>query len=368
MTANYNLKRPLSGYPWREDVVKIASWSKKKTIDHRAFAFDVCMSLAYIDSSAGIERHVQFCPSCPQPYDAHVGFINLCSPCYEGAGTWRYQKAAKPQSGVLGKLSSEMVLCFVDVLYDDVVDTYSIGGTELADAQLNLVSGEIVLAEVKAAPLLTYPLIVASNRPASTHSALTLTTSQFRELESALYAHGRHDIPLGEVGAKHWPFQGAADFLCSPSNRAAVDKILSVWKEARDAYKCRDKESPYYYLANASGNPPAIARNRDSWPSKKSISDGKTSAGLDRTDDIKKGVYQALKLGTMNIASRSVRTALISNLPAYRHGEEYLDPFAELLWGESKNLISNRSFEYMRREDMRHVFDYIITLTGAAIR
>ncbi len=53
-----------------------------------------------------------------------------------------------------------------------------------------------------------------------------------------------------------------------------------------------------YYLANASGSPPKIAKDRDGWPKKESISDSKTSAGMDRTDDIKKGIYQSLKIGT----------------------------------------------------------------------
>ena len=100
-----NKKIPLKEYPWHDDAVRIIKWTKNKSPEYRAFIFDICMSLAFIDSTSGIEKYVETCPSCPDGYNAHLGFINLCSPCYEKNDTWTYQKAAKPQSGALGKLS-----------------------------------------------------------------------------------------------------------------------------------------------------------------------------------------------------------------------------------------------------------------------
>jgi hypothetical protein len=95
----------------------------------------------------------------------------------------------------------------------------------------------------------------------------------------------------------------------------------------------RDKSSKYYFVANASGNPPKIAIERDGWPRKESISDSKTSAGLDRTDDIKKGVYQTFKISVElnnKLKEKNIRTAIISNLPAYRHYKEYIKPFIDI--------------------------------------
>lgn len=128
----------------------------------------------------------------------------------------------------------------------------------------------------------------------------------------------------------------------------------------------------FYYLANASGHPPKIAKTQYNWPSKESISDSKTSAGLDRTDDIKKGIYQTLKLSVeahKEFPNKNVKTALISNLPAYRHGSDYLEPLYDIYWGQEssfrKEATGRLSCEY---HNLKRPFDYIIALDDAYTR
>ncbi len=365
---DYNLKEPLVDYPWKAEAERIITWAKNKTNEYRTFAFDLCMSLAYIDSTSGLEKHMQTCPSCPDGFNGHIGFINLCSPCYEKSNIWQYQKAAKPQSGALGKLSSEMILKFVEIIFDEFKEVYSIGGTEVADAKLIDNEDRIILAEVKSAPLLTFPLILKSNIEDKEHISGNLTSSQFRELESAIYMHNQLYIPLGQIKSEYWPFKQVADFLENESNSNDIEKMLEIWTEAKRAYSQKDRDSSYFYLANASGGPPKIAKERDNWPSKESISDSKTSAGMDRTDDIKKGIYQSLKLGVSNYKNRNIETALISNLPALRHGSEYVDPFVNILWGEDNSLVREGDLEYINKDDLRYIFDHLITLDSPIIR
>ncbi|MDC0833483.1 hypothetical protein POG22_10770 [Geitlerinema sp. CS-897] len=144
--------------------------------------------------------------------------------------------------------------------------------------------------------------------------------------------------------------------------------IISRWSEIREAYKNKDRSNSLYYLSNASGQPPRIAKEKFDWPSKRSISDSKTSAGLDRTDDIKKGIYQTLKLGILaqqQLQVKNIKTALISNLPAYRHGPEYLEPFYDILWTfEDKMLRSTIAID----EKFNRCFDYIICLEYSFLR
>jgi len=85
---------------------------------------------------------------------------------------------------------------------------------------------------------------------------------------------------------------------------------------------------------------------------------------MDRTDDIKKGIYQVLKIGT-KYKHQNVKTAIISNLPALRHGEIYVEPFLDILWGNEGDLVNEKSITYLKREDLRYVFDYIINLTDS---
>ncbi len=123
-----------------------------------------------------------------------------------------------------------------------------------------------------------------------------------------------------------------------------------------------------YYLANASGNPPIVAKNRDGWPKKETISDSKTSAGMDRTDDIKKGIYQSVKMGIHVKDDPNIKTAIISNLPAYRHGHEYVTPFINILWGLDEDLCEHDGQRYILENKLRRAFDFIITLESPILR
>ena len=255
------------------------------------------MSAAYIDATSGVEKSIEQCDGIQKKYNSHVGFINLCSPCYIKKSTWSYQKAVKPQSGAIGKLSSEIILRFIEKLYPQLTEVLAIGGVEFADAILKHENGMIILAEVKAAPLLTYPFLfdIPTTCLKGNHENVLITNSQLRACDSAIYLHNVGTIDLGKVGDAMWPFRPLVNFIMDAKNSKFIDECTSDWLSAKVAYCTKDRQNKMYYLANASGHPPIIAKERDGWPQKESISDGKTSAGMDRTDDIKKGIYQSLK-------------------------------------------------------------------------
>ena len=147
-----------------------------------------------------------------------------------------------------------------------------------------------------------------------------------------------------------------------------MNACLKEWKAARKAYINKDKESDMYYLTNACGSPPPEAKRDHGWPNNEVISDGKTSAGMDRTDDIKKGIYQTLKIGITHKTQKNYKSALISNLPAYRHGIDYIDPITSILWGLESDVELLGSKDAISRENLRYVFDNIITLENPLLR
>ena len=366
---NIKGREPLVDYPWRSEVDRLLTWLIGKDAHIQSFCFDLIMSASFIDATSGIEKSIEQCNSVDS-YNAHLGFINLCSPCYTKKGIWRYQKAVKPQSGALGKLSSEVILRFVEKLHPQLLEVIAVGGTESADAVLRHKSGMVMLAEVKSAPLLTYPFLF--DMPESTlrgvHEKLTVTNSQLRASESAIYLHNCGVMHLGKVGSDLWPFKPLVDFVINDKNMPFIQKCIDEWLLAREAYSKKDRQNKMYYLANASGSPPKIAKERDGWPKKESISDSKTSAGMDRTDDIKKGIYQSLKIGTYIKNNKNLKTAIISNLPAYRHGEEYVNPFIEMLWGLESDYEINNNKKVITEDNLRRVFDFIITLEEPILR
>lgn len=294
----------------------------------------------------------------------------MCSPCYSSAEKWSYQKAVKPQSGALGKLSSEVILRFIEKLYPELDEVIAIGGTEAADAVLKHSNGMTIVAEVKSAPLLTYPFVFELNNNClnGEHEKVTITTSQLKECNSAIYLHNKDLIELGKVGDSLWPFKPLVNFIINPSNFSTINSCINQWLDARDAYSRKDRANRMYYLANASGSPPKIAKDRDNWPKKESISDSKTSAGMDRTDDIKKAIYQSLKIGTHVKSDPNIKTAIISNLPAYRHGDEYVAPFINMYWGLDTDLIEFEDTKAIKLNDLRRIFDFIITLEEPIVR
>lgn len=359
-------KQPLEDYPWACEVDRLlASWISKDK-KYRAFLFDLVMSLAYIDATTGIEKSVQYCKLGTLPFNGHIGFINLCAKCYT-AGIWQYQKAAKPQSGALGKLSSEVILRFIQHLSDSFTKVVVLGGTNYADAMLEHVSGVRIFAEVKCAPLITFPLLINLNQEyEENHSAVTLTNSQLNECESALYVHEGLYIPLGKVGSQNWPFKGLVDFVANDDNEDSLNKYFEFWLRAKKSYINKDKTDASFYLTNACGLPPSAARQQ--WNSKEVISDGKTSAGMDRTDDIKKAIYQTLKIGATHYNDKNVKSAIISNLPALRHGKEYIDPLSNIIWSFDSALTTMQGVDVVVKDDFRQLFDYIITLDESVLR
>jgi hypothetical protein len=361
---------PLMEYPWRAEAERLILWAADKSNAHRAFVFDVLMSLTYIDAIPNLQKHFQYYPDLFQGYNVHLGFTNLCAPLLLQKKEWHFQKAAKPKSGIIGKLTSEILLKCLEIYHPNLKKIRVIGGTGLADAVLIYTSGTVVLGEVKASPLVTYPLLLQSGSPCVDLQQMSRT--QVECLETALYMHGETCIPLGPAGGKLWPLRPAVAYLTDAKHHREVEAFVATWRDIRTAYQTKDRASSLYYLANASGQPPKSAREHFAWPAKESISDSKTSAGLDRTDDIKKGIYQTFKLSVYaakRFPNLNIKTAILSNLPAYRHGEEYVKPFQDVFWANEESFQpAGDSRVSCEVGALRRPFDYIIALDDSFTR
>jgi hypothetical protein len=144
---------------------------------------------------------------------------------------------------------------------------------------------------------------------------------------------------LFEVGVKgnkeddYWAFRGFGALLAQTS---FFDAYLAFWQHAFTSYAQRQSTASVYWFTNGCGQP--IPRP-PAWPQRsgtgyESVSDGKTSVGMDRTDDIKKALYQVLKLGVDNkLKSPYIcKVGIISNIHAVRHFDEYLTDLKDIMW------------------------------------
>jgi hypothetical protein len=173
-----------------------------------------------------------------------------------------------------------------------------------------------------------------------------------------------------QQGSPYWTYHALARIL---NNESVFSRYVTFWREAFEAYVSRNVTNPVYWLTNACGQPVPRPEN---WPARKtgagyeSISDGKTRVGLDRTDDIKKGIYQVLKIGTQTKLlenNRNIKVGLLSNIHAARHYAEYLMGMENVIWTLDENSSPN-STRYYSSEEMHNLFDGIVTFTKSHIR
>ncbi|MCC6446995.1 MAG: hypothetical protein IT210_26520 [Armatimonadetes bacterium] len=103
------------------------------------------------------------------------------------------------------------------------------------------------------------------------------------------------------------------------------------------------------------------------------IDDSKNNPGIDRTDDIKKGVYQMLKLGehfSAKCKRSRIKIALLSNIHAVRHHRDYLSGFEELTWTYERCLEPTDDSEWkrVRVDDLINLYDAFIALSQPQFR
>ncbi|MDD4018497.1 MAG: hypothetical protein PHV28_11195 [Kiritimatiellae bacterium] len=265
----------------------------------------------------------------------------------------------KPSSGVIGPATSQAIREVFAAHYH-FAGSKNISifcGVEPADlVVVDYQSKNIFIAEVKAAPLFTPPLAVKHSSSFSTGRTLPLkhsigTLRGMEQQEVCLFlpmAGGKHfswSIPKNGLGDPSWPESALIEAI--KANPSSFHKYLESWKLLWEAYTCRDTTNPAFWFTGACGLPRDPG---EGWPKtgdgkpKGTISDGKTSVGMDRTDDIKKSTFQVLKLGVetrqIDLQDWSLKIGLASNLHAVRHYDDYLLPYADIVWGWSEASVS----------------------------
>lgn len=179
-----------------------------------------------------------------------------------------------------------------------------------------------------------------------------------------------HSFDLKIDWKKPYPFFHAIKDLCIGSNNF-LEFYFNFWEEAYKSYSIKDKENPVFWLTNACGVPTPKPQD---WSQRRSggyetISDAKTSVGMDRTDDIKKGIYQVLKLGAeYKPKYLDIKTALISNIHAVRHQSEYLQCIKNIIWTIDESREITRWSQINENTPLYNLFDGIISFTQSDIR
>lgn len=174
------------------------------------------------------------------------------------------------------------------------------------------------------------------------------------------YWLGRKSTP----SERTWAYNGLLALL---DETDFFNHYFQFWQAAFVAYSER-QPSPIYWLTNGCGQPiprPTDWPNRGSGSGYETVSDSKTSVGLDRTDDIKKAVYQVLKLGVMckPCHTYQVKVGILSNIHAARHYDEYVAPLSDMVWATTRQIDLQQASDLDPMTPIFRVLDGLIALT-----
>jgi hypothetical protein len=317
-------------------------------------------------------------------------FVNACPRCTL-LGAFHHLKAKKPESASIGQATSKILCAFLDrhvqSLRGTEVTLRVVGGNGIVDA-IMLDKKHFTLFEIKSAPLVAFPLSAKGSNLSDldaysgdrvelgNHSAITSSNS----IDCNFIVDERIRIPLGNSenfeSGHHYDL--IVKWLKSGKN---LENYLASWAATFSGYANPDLRGSTYWLTNGCGAPtprPADWPARSAGTGVESISDGKSSVGLDRTDDVKKGIYQVLKIATTYKEPRptdghSVSAVLASNIHAVKHHEDYLSQLENLVWtldGKDFSYVTSRNDKevVIQTDGLHNLFDGLVTFTSPHLR
>lgn len=311
-----------------------------------------------------------FCPK-HEHCTYYFPYVNVCPRCAI-KGEFYYHKAGKSQSANIGLASIDALIFFTkQYLNRKFVNRFRvIKGEEPIDLIIyDAIQNIIFLCEVKSAPLMNLPLFIETQEITEAnaeHETVTLAalTNCLMGIQQPIFnpIHKKWESRKNYFSLRFDPnnqdyFIEQLYLILKQPN--FFDAYLATWAKAFKAYSEKDKLQNIFWLTGACGKPPS-----NLWKYKESISDGKTSVGMDRTDDIKKGVYQLLKLRLTEVArdNKQVKIGIVSNIHAARHHDDYLADFENLVWFLSPKPVSH-SQDIPYNTPLNNLFDAIITFT-----
>ena len=294
--------------------------------------FDWCISLLYAEKTANIGW--LYCPN------AQMGFypyIKSCPHC--GRVEHTEITVHKPPSDTIGRYTT---LCLGAIL-SEVCRVCQNGfevrilPTSRGDVDMLIFDATtVVLCEVKSSPLYLLPLCVRYQRPLETsegdelaavaaHAVITVDNLESRDLY--LHLVNGDPIPVHLIREDSFQYLSVKDSRNPDRLREMLKAVGDTWARMYTGYSSRWRENGQLRWFTCGCGVP--------------VDDTKNAPGLDRTDDIKKGVYQMLKVAEKygrGCKERRVRVALLSNMHPVAHYDEYLKGFEDALWTRESDI------------------------------
>lgn len=278
---------------------------------------------------------------CSEHYTAFRPYLESCPLC-ASTGTFQTVKGAKPTSAEIGKLAHYLIAILWEVLKATGNGQAQIlydCADEIDMAIVDEVASVIFTAEVKCGSLITAPILVADvhglSRREAGHAAVEhreFSTQQHYLAFPRAGQGGLFTLPI--ISPIEGVVQEAMELALIDhfrGNPDALTEYFDVWRGLWELRVSGNRSDPAFFQVNGCGKIP----NELSKSGKKEIkpSDGKTTVGLGRTDDLKKGLSQltATKRAAAPATDDSnyeVLCGFVSNLPPLDRHKKYIDDIA----------------------------------------
>ena len=267
---------------------------------------------------------------------AFFSFLKQCPICCQDRGLETRIGGAqhKPSSHHIGEITTTALTLFLSLVGRSGPRPVQVGVVSKQSHDVDAVAWRddlVVLLEMKASPMVTYPLRVVLDQPITEGTQNgpkeipqhTLVDVLHRSHELELYLANRGwGLPLGRPSGGAWPYPQVTQFLGTPRN---LLRFFEAWLDVFLGYRVpktqrTGREVVLGYLANGWGD---------------EIDSNKTKAGLGRTDDIKKGTYQLLKYGAYyrsGCPNLNIRGALVANLDPIFMYADYMERLIDARW------------------------------------
>lgn len=332
--------------------------------------FDLSVSLLYAEQAT--HTRWLYCPN--EPAMSFYTYVKSCPRCGQIGGETEIPHH-KPPSDRIGRYTSYCLAAIIAEMCRRTKSGWRVRLVPQRDSEVDAIltdGSHLVLCEIKASPLTAFPLSTVYEEPltedasealrlVSTHRATDVPEWARRELGLFLFASNqRIPVRARQSGSSGYTFLESLLHRKRAKLVEEIHTVVEVWKSMMHGYASRWEQYPNlrWFTFGCGGG----------------VDDSKNAPGLDRTDDIKKGLYQSLKLSEsyrMKCARRMIRIALLSNIHPAVHYEDYLQGFEGAVWTyESKLQSDHLSSEWMkvRQEDLSPFYDAILTLTKSWFR
>lgn len=342
-----------------------------------AALFDLICNVEYIHGRV-TNRSWIYCNrvrdgSAPEQY-AYYSFLKQCPQCCQDRNLDPRLSGAqhKPSSHHIGEITTTATALLLKLICKSSPKPLNIGviGKQNHDVDaVGWASDLLVLFEVKASPLVTYPVRTRLTAPFTEDSddgprelaQHKLIDVAYQTHELSLYlANLDLDIPLGRVNGPAWPYPQIRDFIREPQEFLTY---FESWAEIFLGYSVpkterQGRDVTLGYLANGWGD---------------EIDSNKTKAGLGRTDDIKKGTYQLLKFGAYyrdGSPQLPIRGTLLTNLDPLFMRANYMEKLLDARWAPANkfgHVPERPDYQQIPEKDLFYLYDAVLAFNRPVI-